>query len=101
MGQPLLCQLTGCLPDATSLKALLSAWLKAYDLDPASIEEEHIVLLGQALEDYLGMTIAFAKQRTTKMKGGKLLLDPSAFIDAAITEHLPLSLGDPLLYNYS
>ncbi|PJF19764.1 hypothetical protein PSACC_00406 [Paramicrosporidium saccamoebae] len=64
LGRPLLCQLSGMLPDVATLRTILTAWLRAYELDPNSIEDDHLALLAQGMEDYLRMIVDKAKHRT-------------------------------------
>lgn len=94
LGRPLLCQLAGALPDAAALRAILTSWLKAYELDPASIEDEHLSLISQGMEDYLKMIIEKVKHRNL----GTERLNLNHLAAAYTTNHLPIIISDLLLY---
>jgi hypothetical protein len=53
LGRPLLAAISRTLPDELALRSLLTSWMRVYQLDSNSIEDEHIGLLQQGLYDYL------------------------------------------------
>jgi hypothetical protein len=95
LGKPLLCQISGCLPDVVALRAIFTSWLRAYELDPA-VDEEHVALLAQGLEDYLGATVLQAKRKSM----GADLLKISSIMDSVQMERCPIPPMDSLLYPY-
>lgn len=71
LGRPLLAAISRQLPDGGAIRALLTSWLRAYDLEVGSLEEEHVLLIQQALYDYLdGLIEGVARGRTGRWSGG-------------------------------
>lgn len=96
-GRSSLCQLNGSLPDAAAMRAILACWTRAFDLDPATIDDEHVSLLMQGLEDTLQTAIARAAHRAPRAAGGAVRLDRSLFARLADLENYPVPHGDALL----
>lgn len=69
LGRPLLAAISRQLPDGGAIKALLASWLRAYDLEVSSMEEEHVLLIQQALYDYLDNLIEGVARRRPGLKG--------------------------------
>lgn len=63
LAYPLLSAVSGVLPDEQAIRTMLDCWLRAFDLDPTSIEDEHILVLLQALYDYLDTLISTGRAR--------------------------------------
>jgi len=63
LAYPLLSAVSGVLPDEQTIRILISCWLRAFDLDTTSIEDEHILILLQALYDHLDSLISACRDR--------------------------------------
>ena len=70
LGRPLLAVISRQLPDGSAIRALLASWLRAYDLDVGSLEEEHVSLIQQALYDYLDGLIEGVTRGRAGLWGG-------------------------------
>ena len=63
LAYPLLSAVSGVLPDEQTIRTILNCWLRAFDLDTTSVEDEHILVLLQALYDYLDSLISTGRGR--------------------------------------
>lgn len=63
LGRPVLCKFARALPDMVSLRVLIGAWMRAYELDAGSLDDEHIAVISQGLVDYIKGVLEKAYQR--------------------------------------
>lgn len=93
-GRPLLAQISGVIPDSYAIKALLMCWLRAYELDASSVEEEHVALVMQGLEEYLISSILAARDRVIPGPDGVVEISGDAFAAAMALDHFPLLIAN-------
>lgn len=98
-GRPLLSQIAEALPNSGTIKALLECWLRAYELDVASIEEEHLSLVMQGLEDYLKSSLMMARDRTLPKPDGLVVISGDSFAATTTIDHFPLIISNLIHVN--
>lgn len=97
LGRPLLCKFARALPDMAALRSLLSAWIRAYDLDATSLEDDHLVSILQGLADHLRAILEEAHRRASFAQsppaGGSVVITDDLLLSTVLQLGLDPCLG--------